>query len=103
MQDSLHHLLHPWEVRPAANPNFRTDVWRRIEARKHRLSFRLRTRAESIFAQPVWATAMLVVMLVAGSVTGNAWRRHEMQEERTAGFMSYVLAVNPAAHEAALH
>ena len=102
MQDSLHSLLHEWTVRPASNPNFRADVWRRIEVRKQRLTYRLWSRTEAIIGQPLWATTAVAAMVLLGATSGNTWRQHELQHEQRAGLTAYVLAVNPVAHAASL-
>lgn len=98
MQDSLRSLLHEWEVKPAPDPNFRAAVWRRIAARKQRLSYRIWSATEEFVGQPVWAAAVVVVLLFAGVVSGNVWQKYEARHERVAGLSAYVLAVNPVAH-----
>ena len=102
MPDSLRTLLHQWEVKPAPEPNFRAEVWRRIAERKRRLSFRIWSRTEETIGQPAWAAIVVAVMLFAGTATGNAWREREVRHERTAGLTAYVLAVNPVAHAATI-
>jgi hypothetical protein len=102
MQDSLRSLLHEWTVHPSSNPNFRTEVWRRIEARRQRLAFRLWSRTEALIGQPLWATTAIACMLVLGITTGNTWREHAQQQAQRAGLTAYVLAVNPVAHAVAL-
>lgn len=102
MQDSLRSLLHEWEVKPAPDPNFRAAVWRRIAARKQRLSFRIWNRTEDFIGHPAWATVVVAGLLFAGTASGNAWRQRSVQHERAAGFGAYVLAVNPVAHVASL-
>lgn len=102
MQDSLHTLLHQWEVRPAPDPNFRSEVWRRIAERKQRFSFRFWSRTEEIIGQPAWAAVVVAAMLLAGTASGNAWREREVRYERNAGLAAYVLAVNPVAHAATI-
>lgn len=102
MPDPLRTLLHEWEVKPAVDPDFRAQVWRRIVQRKRRLSFRLWNRAEAIIGQPVWAAAVVAVTLSVGAVTGNAWREHQVRGERAAGLNAYVLAVDPVVHVATL-
>lgn len=100
MQASLRSLLHEWEVTPAPDPNFRAAVWRRIAARKQRLSYRIWSATEELMGQPVWAVAVVAVLLIAGAVSGTAWQRYEARHERVGGLRAYVLAVNPLAHAA---
>lgn len=98
MQDSLRTLLHEWEIKPAPDPNFRTAVWRRISARKQRLSYRLWIRTEAVAGDPVWAAAIVAILLFVGAASGSAWQKFEARHERVAGLSAYVLAVNPVAH-----
>lgn len=100
MQDSLHTLLQSWKVNPAPDPDFRAAVWRRIAARKQRLSFRIWSRTEDIVGQPLWAAVVVAGLLLAGAASGNAWQKYEARHERVAGLGAYVLAVNPVAHAA---
>lgn len=102
MQDSLHTLLQQWKVNPAPDPDpdFRAAVWRRIAARKQRLSFRIWSRTEDIVGQPLWAAVVVAVLLFAGATSGNVWQKYEARHERVAGLGAYVLAVNPVAHAA---
>lgn len=102
MHDSLHTLLHEWEVKPAPAPNFRADVWRRIAERKRRLRTRVWSRTDDILGQPAWAAAVVAVMLTVGAIGGNAWREHKYLQERAAGFTAYVVAVNPVARAGTL-
>jgi hypothetical protein len=103
MQDSLHDLLHKWEIRPKPDPNFRAAVWGRIAAHKQRLSFRFWSRTEEVLTQPVLALAVVAALLLAGGMSGNAWREHRVEDERVAGFRAYVVAVNPIAQAAGAH
>jgi hypothetical protein len=103
MQDSLHSLLHEWEVTLAPDPNFRAAVWGRIAAHKQRLSFRIWRRTDELVGQPGWATALVAGLLLVGSLSGNAWHAHRLQDERVAGLTAYVLAVDPIAHAATVH
>ena len=100
MQDSLRSLLHEWEVKPAPDPAFRADVWRRIAARKRRLSYRIWNGMEALLGQPVWAAAVVAVLLFVGAASGNVWQKYEARHERVAGLSAYVLAVHPLAHAA---
>lgn len=100
MPDSLRSLLHEWEVKPAHDPNFRAVVWRKIAARKQRLSYRLWNRTETFVGQPVWAAAVVGALLFVGAVSGNAWQKYAVRHERLVGLSAYVLAVNPVAHAA---
>lgn len=103
MHDSLHSLLHEWEVRPAPDPSFRAAVWGRIAAHKQRLSFRFRNRTEELLGQPVLATAFVAIVLLAGGASGHVWSEHRAENERAEGFRSYVVAVNPVAQAAGLY
>ena len=103
MQDTLHNLLQQWEVALAPDPNFRASVWGRIAAHKQRLSFRIWCRTEEFVGRPAWAVLVIATLLVAGGVSGNAWHAHRVQDERAAGLVAYVLAVDPVAHAATLH
>lgn len=98
MQDSLHILLHEWEVEPAPNPDFRAEVWGRIFERKRRFLYRFWSRTEDIMGHPAWATAVVAIMLIAGAATGQAWQKREEQHLRMAGLNAYVLAVIPVVH-----
>lgn len=98
MQDSLQSLLQQWTVKPRSNPNFRAEVWRRIDAQKKRRG--LWSRAEAIIGQPLWATAAVMMMVLMGATIGNKWRLHVVHQEQRAGLTAYVLAVNPIAHAA---
>lgn len=102
MQDPLRTLLHEWEVKPAVDPDFRTEVWRRIAERKRRLSFRLWSRTEAVIIQPPWAAAVVAFTIIVGAATGNAWREHRARGERDTGFAAYVMAVDPIARTARL-
>lgn len=100
MQDSLHTLLQQWEAKPTSDPNFRAAVWRRIAARKQRLSYRTWSRTEQFVGQPFGAAIVVAAVLFAGALSGNLWQKREMRLERVAGLNAYIIAVNPVAHAA---
>ena len=100
MHDSLHTLLQEWKVEPPPNPDFRAEAWGRILERKRRLSYRLWSATQNMVGRPAWAPAVVVIMLIAGAATGQAWHKREERRERTAGLSAYVLAVNPVMHAA---
>lgn len=103
MQDSLHSLLHEWEVTLVPSPLFRAAVWGRIAAQKQRLSYRTWNRTEELAGRPVWATALVATLLLIGGLAGNAWRAHRVQDEHVAGLTAYVIAVDPIARAATVH
>ena len=100
MHDSLHTLLQEWKVEPSPNADFRAEVWGRILERKRRFSYRFWSGTQKIVGRPAWATAAVVIRLIAGAATGQAWQEREERRERTAGLNAYVLAVNPVMHAA---
>lgn len=102
MPDALHTLLKDWEVHPGPDPRFRAAVWRRIEKRQQGLLFRFWRRTEQFVGQPAAAALVVAAMLLAGGVSGTAWRQRETNQERASGLKAYVLAVNPVAYAATL-
>lgn len=82
-------LLNAWRVTPGRDPEFRTQVWRRIAARQGGSGWPAYLRAH---AMP--ATGLLAVALVAGAWAGHDRARDQAEARRDAMVTAYVQSLD---------
>ena len=88
-RDSLSAVLHRWRVDPPADPNFRTAVWRRLDARaRETWPVYLRSHATA------WSLAA-VVLLGLAAYSGTALAQARMRSERDAMVVTYLVDLDP--------
>lgn len=102
MPNSLRPLLHEWQVKPLADPDFAAKILQRIAERKGRLSYRVQHSLDEIVNRPAGAALTIALVVLAGFAAGNAWQQQRTHNEQIAGRTAYMLAVNPVARAAAL-
>jgi hypothetical protein len=87
--DSLAESLRRWRVTSPADPQFRTSVWQRIDARtKATWPVYLRSHATA------WSLAA-VVLLGAAAYSGSALARAHLQADREAIVVTYLVDLDP--------
>jgi len=99
-KDPLGQLLHEWRVEPELPPRFAEQVWRRIAAEETRLTetgwwHRCKSLAEMLFARPAFATACVLVFLLAGTAAGWWQGRQEVARLDDTMGLRYVQSVDP--------
>jgi hypothetical protein len=87
--DSISSLLADWRVIPRRDPQFRTAVWRRLEATRRASSWTTYARAHAALV-----AGALTVALVAGALTGREWARARVEAESDRLADSYVRAMD---------
>jgi hypothetical protein len=83
--ESLARTLAEWRVAPSRNPQFRTDVWARIEAARHAPSWTGYVRAHGALV-----AGALMLALVLGGWTGRERARERDAAARAALVTEYV-------------
>jgi hypothetical protein len=84
-RDPLSPALGTWRLAPRRNPQFRTDVWARIETARKGSSWATYARSHAALVAGV-----LAVAVVAGALTGREQARTRVALERDRLADSYV-------------
>ena len=88
-QDDLSPLLHEWKVRPSIDPQFRHQVWQRLEGTAA-LGWAAYLRQHALG----WSgTAMLVIVLAAWS--GHRAAQETIDAQREARAVAYLIELDP--------
>jgi hypothetical protein len=88
-RDSLSAVLQRWRVDPPADPNFRTAVWQRLDARaRETWPAYLRSHATA------WSLATLV-LLGAAAYSGAALAQARVRADREAIVVNYLVDLDP--------
>lgn len=82
-------LLNAWRVTPERDPEFRTQVWRRIAARQGESGWPAYLRAHALPA-----SGLLAVALVAGAWAGHEQARDRAEARRDAMVTAYVQSLD---------
>lgn len=82
---SLSQILAQWRLTPRRNPQFRAEVWARLEARRHDVSWFAYARSRV----PLVA-GVLTLALVAGALTGRERVNVRLAADRAALADAYV-------------
>ena len=88
-RDNLSEVLHGWRVTPPADPNFRHTVWRRI-GDQTRVSWPGYLRAHPA----AWSMAAALAVSAAG-YTGSTLARAQVQADREAIVVTYLVELDP--------
>lgn len=88
-RDTLSEFLHSWRVSPPADPNFRHRVWQRIGSPTGATwPAYLRTHPAA------WSLAAMLALSAAG-YTGTALARAQVQADREAIVVTYLVDLDP--------
>jgi hypothetical protein len=85
-------LLNAWRVTPERDPEFRTQVWRRIAARQGESGWPAYLRTHALPA-----ASLLAVALVAGAWAGHEQARDQAEARRDAMITAYVQSLDARA------
>ncbi len=83
--DPLSPTLREWRVAPHPNPNFRTNVWARIDAAR-----RPSTWTKFARAHPAFVAAFVAAGVLFGAWSGQAKARERTDADRTTLAANYV-------------
>ncbi len=84
-EDPLSSELKQWQIAPPRTPQFRTEVWRRIESAGRPSNWTKFARAH-----PTAVTAMLAAAVLAGAWGGRTEAHEQLAADRQAIAASYV-------------
>lgn len=82
-------LLNVWRVAPVRDPEFRTQVWRRITARQGEAGWPAYLRAHALPA-----SGLLAVAMVAGALIGHEQAQAQAEARRDAMVTAYVQSLD---------
>lgn len=102
--NKLPELLKTWQIAAELPPNFKQQVWRKIE--KSNETFNLGNPLNQILAsfnqlltKPVVSYACIAVLIFSGGTLGFLSGRQQTKQSMQKAQHDYLMQVNPFAHE----
>jgi hypothetical protein len=86
----LGHVLGDWRVAPARDPQFRANVWSRIEGEATAQSW-----PEFVRRHAFWVAGTLALAAAVGALAGSGRARSKTEADRMALATGYVHALDP--------